>query len=102
MSQQGKGATSQGAQAGWGPQREGLSGKGKEVNEQGGVTHLWRLQKGYVARGEKGDLARGADELGHTERGTCQERERERTNKGHSLSGDRRRRETSGYRKESD
>jgi len=39
MLRQGKGATSRGALAGWGPQREDLSGKGKEVNEQGGVTH---------------------------------------------------------------
>jgi len=67
------------------------------------VTHLWRPQrKGYVVARGKSDLARGADELGRAERGTCQERERERKNKGHSLSGDRRRRDTSGYRKEND
>jgi len=54
-----------------------------------------------MARG-KSNLARGADELGRAERGTCQEREREQKNKGHSPSGDHRRRDTSGYRKESD
>jgi len=34
-----------------------------------------RPQRGYIATGEKGNLARGTDELGPTERGTCQERE---------------------------
>jgi len=46
-----------------------------QESERTGGTHLWRLQRGYIARGEKSDLARGADELGPAERRTCQERE---------------------------
>jgi len=66
-----------------------------------GYSPLETAEEGICRGKGKSDLARGADELGCAERGTCQEREREQKNKGHSPSRDRRRRDTSGYRKES-
>jgi len=57
MSRQGKGATSQGGASGLGPQREDLSGKGKEVNEQGALTY--RDRRGDTSRQEKKATSQG-------------------------------------------
>ena len=48
-------------------------------------THLWRPQRNrYIGTPEGCDLARGAEELGPEEGGTCRERERVRASEGHS------------------
>jgi len=101
MSWQEKGVTLWGVPTSWGPQREDLSGKGKEVNEQGaltdrdrrgdmsrqekkailqGVLMSWATQREvHVRKGKVSEPARDTHHLETTEGGTCRGMEKNAT-----------------------
>ena len=76
-----------------------LSEHGKDQTEQGALTPWRRQREGFVRTRKETDRARGTHRLETAERGTCQDTERNRPSKGHSLSGDGRGRDLSGHEK---
>ena len=78
--------------------RGDLSGPGKKSTER--ALTLWRQQRERLVRTRKEiDRARGTHSLETAEGGTCQDTERNRLSKGHSQTGDGRRRDLSRHGK---
>ena len=76
-----------------------LSGHGKKPTEQGTLTCWSRQREGLVGTWKEIDQARRTHSLETVEGGTCQDNERNRLIKAHSLSGDGRLRGLSGHGK---
>ena len=76
-----------------------VSGHGKKLIEQGALTNWRRQREGLVRARKEKDRARGTHRLEVAEGRTCQDTERNRPSKAHSLSGDGRQRDLSGHGK---
>jgi hypothetical protein len=125
LSRHGKKLTEQGALTSWRQQREelvrawketdrarrthvletaaargrDLSGHGKKPTERGALTFWRRRRKGLVRIRKEIDRARRTHQLETAEEGTCQDTERNRPRKAHSLPRDGRGRNLSGHGK---
>ena len=77
----------------------GLSGHGKKPNGRGALTN-WRRQREEPVRTQKeSDQSRCTHILETAEGGTCQDTERNGPTEAHSLPGDSRGRDLSGYKR---
>ena len=74
-----------------------LSGHRKNPTERRALTSWRRQREGLVRTPKEIDRARGTHKLKTAERGTCQDAERNQLSEGHSLPGDGRGRDLSGY-----